>query len=98
MKVYIAGKITGDENYRAKFAEARRKIEESGNVPLNPAVLPDGLQLSEYMRICFAMIDIVDVVWFLDDYANSRGAMVEHAYCQYVGKQTAYGNNFEWGG
>ena len=27
MKIYIAGKITGDPDYRAKFADAQRQIE-----------------------------------------------------------------------
>lgn len=28
MKVYLAGKITGDPNYREKFAAAAKKLEE----------------------------------------------------------------------
>lgn len=37
MKVYIAGKITGDRRYRAKFREAAKALEEAGHVVLNPA-------------------------------------------------------------
>lgn len=40
MKLYIAGKITGDENCREKFAAAEREVVEGGNLALNPAVLP----------------------------------------------------------
>ena len=43
MKVYIAGKITGDRRYRAKFREAAKALEEAGHVVLNPATLPDGM-------------------------------------------------------
>ena len=32
MKVYLAGKITGDPNYREKFAEAAKKLEERAGV------------------------------------------------------------------
>ena len=32
MKVYIAGKITGDRRYRAKFREAAKALEEPGHV------------------------------------------------------------------
>lgn len=28
MKVYLAGKITGDPNYREKFAAAAKKLED----------------------------------------------------------------------
>lgn len=57
MKVYIAGKITGDRRYRAKFREAAKALEEAGHVVLNPATLPDGLADADYMRICMAMVD-----------------------------------------
>ena len=41
MKIYIAGKITGDRKYRAKFREAAKAMEALGHVVLNPATLPD---------------------------------------------------------
>lgn len=31
-----------------------------------------------------------DVVLFMQDYQDSRGAMLEWAWCQYVGKQTCF--------
>ena len=51
MKVYIAGKITGDRRYRAKFREAAKALEEAGHVVLNPATLPDGLDDVEATHI-----------------------------------------------
>jgi len=89
MKVYIAGKITGDRRYRAKFREAAKALEEAGHVVLNPATLPDGLDDVDYMRICMAMVDAADLAVFLPDYRESRGAMVEWAYCQRIGKDCA---------
>lgn len=39
MKVYLAGKITGDPNYREKFAAAAKKLEERAGVTvISPAV------------------------------------------------------------
>ena len=96
MKVYIAGKITGEPNYKQKFEAAAQRVQEGGDIPLNPAWQPAGMSNADYMRICFAMIDSADIVWFLDDYTDSQGAQLEHAYCQYISKQTAYGNNFVW--
>ena len=87
-KVYIAGKITGDSAYREKFRKAQRELEEGGFIVLNPAELPEGMDSSDYMRICFAMMDCADVVAFLPDYSQSRGAMLEFDWCQYTGKQT----------
>lgn len=86
MKIYIAGKITGDKNYRAKFNRYRQLLEAFGHIVLNPATLPSGLTNAEYARIDFAMIDCADVVAFLPDYLDSPGARLELAYCQYIGK------------
>lgn len=45
MKVYLAGKITGDPNYREKFAAAAKKLEERAGVTvISPAVTPEGLK------------------------------------------------------
>lgn len=89
MKIYIAGKIAGDRRYRAKFREAAKAMEAAGHVVLNPATLPDGLTDGDYMRICMAMVYAADLAVFLPDYQESRGAMVEWAYCQRIGKDCA---------
>lgn len=90
MKAYIAGKITGDTEYQEKFGRAQRLLEEEGFVVLNPAVMAEGMRPADYMRICFAMMDSADIVAFLPDWIKSRGAGLEHEWCQYVGKQTMY--------
>lgn len=87
MKIYIAGKMTGDPLYRAKFYAAAQSIRDKGYIPLNPATSPDGLTNAEYMRICFAMMDVADAVLFLPCWMNSQGATLERAYCQYTGKR-----------
>ncbi len=86
MKVYIAGKITGDENYKAKFKATADKLAKCGHIVLNPAVLPAGMEQADYMRICMAMLDSADYAVFLPDYQQSEGAMIEWNYCQRVGK------------
>ena len=90
MKIYIAGKINGDAEYQEKFRRAQKLLEDQGFVVLSPAVVPEGMRPADYMRICFAMMDSADVVAFLPDYDQSRGAQLEWAWCQYVGKQTMY--------
>ena len=52
MKIYIAGKITGDENYREKFEVFANYEDRQGNIALNPAVLPAGMSQADYMSIC----------------------------------------------
>ena len=89
MKIYRAGRIAGDRKYRAKFREATRALEGMGHVVLNPATLPDGLADGDYMRIALAMLEASDLAVFLPDYQESRGAMLEWAYCQRIGKDCA---------
>lgn len=86
MKVYIAGKITGDEAYKEKFAKYARYEEELGNIVLNPATLPAGLSQADYMRICLAMLDCSDEARFIPDFIGSVGARVERDYCEKIGK------------
>lgn len=85
-KVYIAGKIIGDPCYREKFEGMQQLMEEKGFVVISPAVLPEGMAREDYMRICLAMIDSADAVLFMPDHVDSRGAMIELAYCQYTDK------------
>ena len=90
MKAYIAGKISGDSTYREKFKTAEQALSNQGFVVLNPADLPEGMNPADYMRICSAMMESADVVAFLPDYGQSRGAQLEWSWCQYTGKQTMY--------
>ena len=85
-KLYIAGKITGDPDYKEKFEKVRKEFEDD-YIILNPATLPEGMLPSDYIRICFAMIDVADIVLFLPNYKESKGATLEKEYCEYVGKR-----------
>lgn len=99
MTVYIAGGITGIENYKARFAAAKRMLLQSGGdgadstarnygLPradkvLNPAELPEDWPGRVYMDVCLAMIRAADLVVFLPGWEQSRGASLEMQYCRY---------------
>ena len=86
-KIYIAGKITGDLEYRAKFAAVEERLRsDPRNVVINPAVLPARLEYPDYMNICHAMLNAADRVVFFPDYRYSEGALLEMQYCQTVRK------------
>ena len=79
MTVYIAGKITGDPEYRAKFAHAQEMLKKQGYIVINPAVLPSvGFDWGACMRIASAMLDECDAVYFLPDWMESKGARIEY--------------------
>lgn len=86
MKIYLAGKITGNPNYKAEFERHAIAYEAEGHIVLNPAELPEGMAKEDYMRICFAMIDVADKVYFLPGWYGSAGARLEYDYCKYIGK------------
>ena len=86
MKVYIAGKISGIDNYKDNFARAQEMLESEGHIVLNPALLPEGMSAQDYMRICFAMVDSADMVALLPNWVDSRGAALERDYALCMGK------------
>lgn len=89
-KIYIAGKITGDPNYKEKFANMESELLKiPGTTVINPATLPTGLKPADYARICFSMINSSDIVVFAPDYKKSQGALLEMQYCRYIKKTWA---------
>lgn len=90
MKIYIAGKITGDPYYKAKFARAAADIADAGHTPISPAMQPEGMSNADYMRISFAQLDSADAIIFLPDWKDSKGAQLEHLWAEYVGKPRYY--------
>jgi hypothetical protein len=89
--VYIAGKISGDPDYRAKFNRARRMLTDLGFRPvINPAELPDGISYERCMKICFAMLDACEAVAFLPNWRESKGAVREFARALLKGKRIVF--------
>lgn len=86
MKIYIAGKITGNPDYLDHFRRAMLKLRQAGQLVITPTILPDGLDHAEYMHICYALIDVSDAVFFLDNWKQSEGARDEFIYANHTGK------------
>lgn len=82
IKIYIASKITGEEEtYKVKFAAKEKELQEMGYIVMNPAVLPyPGFEHSEYMHICKAMIDVCDMILLFGNWKESDGANQELVY------------------
>ena len=94
MKVYIAGKITGEDRAAVveKFDAASCKLGTEGHLPFNPNVLPyyEEVDHEDYMHICFAMIDVCDAVYMLKDWQTSPGARAELQYAAEWRKKIIY--------
>lgn len=86
LKVYIAGKVTGLEKAEIfkKFYESGKQLKEQGYTVMSPAVLAlnEGFDHSDYMHICYAMIDVCDAVYMQKDWQQSKGARMELQYAK----------------
>ncbi|HAW1332710.1 TPA: DUF4406 domain-containing protein [Escherichia coli] len=81
MKIYIAGPMTGYENFnRDAFNKEAERLSRHGHSVLNPATLPNGLTQREYMDICFAMLRCADAILMLPGWKASAGATAEYHY------------------
>ncbi len=88
MRIYIAGKITGDKDYRTKFNGWESTILRTGHEPINPASLrlPDSCAWEDYMKLCMDLLDLADAVCLLPDWKQSPGACIECGYALAKGK------------
>lgn len=87
---YIAGPMTGYDNYnRPAFHNAAKTLSMNGHV-LNPAILPDGLSQREYMSICLPMVQCATHVHMLKGWEKSPGALTEHGLAVKIGLEISY--------
>ena len=93
---YISGKITGDDNYKAKFAEAEKLLTEKGFNVINPCKIGEYefFSYEQFLHVDFALIDCADVLYMLSDWKESKGATREYHYAASKGK-TVIGEDWE---
>lgn len=81
MKVYIAGKVTGEPKHSCalKFATAQKELEKLGHEVINPIeVVGDfNARWAHAMRLCIREMMLCDAVFLLPDWLDSTGATME---------------------
>ncbi len=81
MTVYVAGKMTGIENYNFdKFNAKAAELEAKGWRVLNPAQIGILPEYEMYWPINRAMLDGADAIYMLDGWEDSPGARKELYY------------------
>lgn len=92
--VYLSGKITGKDNYKKDFSVAEEYLKQKGYIVINPAQL-DGiceeeLTHEQYMKICYGLIDISEIIFMISGWTDSKGANAELSYAKSLGKKVMY--------
>jgi hypothetical protein len=81
LKIYIAGPITNDLNYKSRFAKAEEKLLAKGFTVINP-VKDEGFTYKEYIDMGLNELMRCDAVYMLKGWKHSNGAMLEYVYAK----------------
>lgn len=84
MKIYIAGAITGNKNYKEQFAEAEAHIKSIGHTPISP-VTDEPHTYKEYIDRGLVLLSECDAIYMLDGWIDSKGARLEYMYSRTTG-------------
>lgn len=80
-RIYISGKITGNDNYKDEFSKAEEYLKSKGYKVINPARLdiPD-LTWEEYMNIDLMLLGNCEFLYQLPNWEDSTGAKIEYGF------------------
>lgn len=85
-KVYISGKITGNENYKRQFEKREKELKSLGYYPINPVKIYERLKVclgrepsrDEIMAEDIRKLKQCDYINHLPNREGSEGAREEH--------------------
>ena len=94
-KIYLSGKISGDPDFKEKFAQKERELTQQGYHVFNPAVHPDMFTWEQFMELDLMALANCDSIYLLNDWKDSRGAKMEYDQAVKLGKEILFENKNE---
>lgn len=89
MKVYIAGAITSDPEYKKKFKDAEKDLQLRGHDVVSP-IYHSGPTYKDYLIQGLAALSGCDAIYLLPDYTVSPGAQLELRLATLLGIKVLY--------
>lgn len=91
-KIYLSGKISGDPNFKEKFAQKEKELTAQGHLVFNPALHPDMFTWEQFMELDLKALANCDSIYLLQDWETSRGANIEYEEARRLGKEIIFEN------